>query len=208
MICDTGTGMDQKTLKKATEPFFSTKPVGKGTGLGLSMVHGLAAQLGGLFQLESTLGKGTNATIWLPAAAGVPQPQAAPAAEETPELAAAHYTILMVDDDMLIGMATADMLQDLGHTVVEANSGKMALDILKAGRRIDVIMTDHAMPGMTGVELAARVHEFLPDMPILLATGYADLPSGERSDLPRLAKPYDQNALSSALKKLRHKVSQ
>ena len=114
--------MDEETLAKAIEPFFSTKPVGKGTGLGLSMVHGLAVQLGGRLQLESEVGKGTTATLWLPIA-----PQAAPAASapaaavETPNRA---VTILVVDDDPLIASSTVNMLEDLGHTVIEANSAK------------------------------------------------------------------------------------
>ncbi|MBV9904856.1 MAG: response regulator [Alphaproteobacteria bacterium] len=204
-ISDSGAGMSEETLKKATEPFFSTKPVGKGTGLGLSMVHGLALQLGGLFQLDSRLGEGTTATIWLPALDGlasdvVPLPEQAIAPEE-----AAASTILMVDDDLLIGMATSDMLQDLGHTVIEASSGKMALDILMEGTKVDLMITDHAMPGMTGVELANRVRENYPELPILLATGYADLPSGERGEFPRLTKPYDQSALSAAITKLLRK---
>jgi signal transduction histidine kinase len=201
VIADTGTGMSEETLKKATEPFFSTKPVGKGTGLGLSLVHGLALQLGGLFQLESVLNEGTVATIWLPAADAPGTDAAAPEAEAA-SLDAAPSTILVVDDDVLIGMATADMLQDLGHTVIETSSGKMALEILDSGRKVDLMMTDQAMPGMTGVELAGYARKRRPDLPILLATGYADLPEGQRNDLPRLSKPYLQAALKSAINKL------
>jgi signal transduction histidine kinase len=201
-LADSGSGMDAATLKRAMEPFFSTKPVGKGTGLGLSMVHGMAQQLGGLFELESAAGSGTTATLWLPAATAA----AVEAAPEQVQMEAGEAvkpaTILMVDDDSLIGMATADMLQDLGHTVIEANSGRMALEILDRGQQIDLMMTDYAMPGMTGVELAAKVRGRLPGLPILLATGYADMPAGQKFDLPRLSKPYAQSALKTAIDRL------
>jgi CheY-like chemotaxis protein len=192
--------MSEATLKKAIEPFFSTKEIGKGTGLGLSMVHGLAVQHGGLFQLESADQKGTIATLWLPAATAPVVPLAA-AAPQAPQQSRSA-TILVVDDDILIAMATVDMLEDLGHTVVEANSGKQALDILASGRKIDAMMTDHAMPGMTGMELAEAARKIHPDLPILLATGYADLPAGQKSDLPRLTKPYMQDTLRAEIDRL------
>jgi CheY-like chemotaxis protein len=110
--------------------------------------------------------------------------------------------ILVVDDDALINMNTVDMVQDLGHTALEAYSGKEALEILSSGQRIDVLITDYAMPGMTGVELANRAREMHPDLPILLATGYADLPSGTTTDLPRLAKPYQQVDLETHIARL------
>jgi CheY-like chemotaxis protein len=111
-------------------------------------------------------------------------------------------TILVVDDDALINMNTVDMVEDLGHTVVEAYSGKQALDILGSGQRIDALITDYAMPGMTGVELANKARELYPELPILLATGYADLPSGTTTDLPRLSKPYRQAELADHLSRL------
>ncbi len=199
-VVDCGTGMNPETLGKAIEPFFSTKGVGKGTGLGLSMVHGLAVQQGGLFELTSAEGEGTTATLWLPVAI---QPIAAPMAETAKASpTAGRSTILVVDDDMLIAMATVDMLEDLGHTVLEANSGPSALKILQSDARIDAMMTDHAMPGMTGTELAERARQLRPGLPILLATGYADLPSGQKSELPRLAKPYMQDALKTEIDRL------
>lgn len=108
-------------------------------------------------------------------------------------------TILFVDDDYLIAMSTVDMLEDLGHRVIQAGSGKEALAILESGREVDAIITDHAMPGMTGVELAAKARALRPGIPILLATGYAELPEGLSSDLPRLGKPYLQRDLSEKL---------
>lgn len=111
-------------------------------------------------------------------------------------------TILVVDDDVLINMNTIDMVEDLGHTAIEAYSGKQALEILASGRRVDAIITDYAMPGMTGVELADQARAIRPGLPILLATGYADLPSGTTTDLPRLAKPYQQADLAIEISRL------
>ncbi|MHA6689691.1 hybrid sensor histidine kinase/response regulator [Devosia sp. A449] len=196
-VGDTGTGMDESTLKSAIEPFFSTKELGKGTGLGLSMVHGLAVQLGGALQLDSRLGEGTTAQLWLPVALS-PTKEVLSVKPEQPSTPPASV-ILVVDDDALINMSTVDMVQDLGHTALEAYSGKEALQILGSGRQIDALITDYAMPGMTGVELAERARELQPNLPILLATGYADLPSGTSTNLPRLSKPYQQAELATQI---------
>jgi PAS domain S-box-containing protein len=200
-VSDTGIGMDDKTLKSAIEPFFSTKELGKGTGLGLSMVHGLAVQLGGALRLKSQVGEGTTAELWLPVAVS-PVKEVEPVQSEQTLAPPPSSVILVVDDDALINMSTVDMVQDLGHTVLEAYSGKEALQILGSGQRIDALITDYAMPGMTGVELADRARELHPGLPILLATGYADLPSGTTTDLPRLAKPYQQTELATQISRL------
>jgi len=200
-VADTGSGMDAKTLQMAVEPFFSTKPLGKGTGLGLSMVHGLAVQLGGSLELTSTLGAGTSATLWLPIAAM--RATAAIATLETAPLASTNTAkILVVDDDPLIAMSTVDMLEDLGHTVIRANSGKRALEMLESEPAFDVLMTDHAMPGMTGLELAEIARRKWPNLRVLLATGYADLPNHEKTNLPRLSKPYRQAQLQAEIDRL------
>jgi CheY-like chemotaxis protein len=99
-------------------------------------------------------------------------------------------------------MSTVEMLEDLGHTAIEASSGRQALEILESGRAVDLMMTDQAMPGMTGVELVGIVRRRHPALPVLLATGYADLPAGEGTDLPRLGKPYMQNHLEAAINRL------
>jgi PAS domain S-box-containing protein len=198
-VIDTGKGMTPDILKKAIEPFFSSKPLGKGTGLGLSMVHGLAVQLGGALQLSSTVGKGTTATLFLPVATAAPETER-PA--HTPAKVNRSAVILFVDDDPLIAMSTMEMLEDLGHRVIGANSGLHALDIIKSEQPIDLMMTDHVMPGMTGIELAAASRRLRPSLPILLATGYADLPEGAQLDLPRLAKPYHQDQLRDRLDQL------
>ncbi|QCK88627.1 response regulator [Phreatobacter aquaticus] len=116
-------------------------------------------------------------------------------------------TILFVDDDYLIAMSTVDMLEDLGHRVIEASSAQEALAILESGEHVDAIVTDHAMPGMTGAELAERARQLRPNIPILLATGYAELPPGVSSTLPRLGKPYQQRDLSAKLAGLLPKKS-
>jgi signal transduction histidine kinase/CheY-like chemotaxis protein len=198
-IIDNGAGMSPETLKKAIEPFFSTKPVGKGTGLGLSMVHGLAVQLGGTLDLSSVVGKGTTATLVLPVTDR--KPEAADTANVMRH-AARSAVILFVDDDPLIAMSTTEMLEDLGHRVIPATSGRHALEILKSDEPLDLMMTDHMMPGMTGIELAAYSREMRPSLPVLLATGYADLPEGAQLDLPRLAKPYHQDQLRDRLDQL------
>jgi len=198
-VIDTGMGMTPEILKRAVEPFFSSKPLGKGTGLGLSMVHGLAVQLGGALQLTSTVGKGTTATLILPVATKAPK---AESPVHTVQKVNRSAVILFVDDDPLIAMSTTEMLEDLGHQVIGASSGLHALDIIRSEQPIDLMMTDHVMPGMTGIELAAASREVRPSLPILLATGYAELPEGAQLDLPRLAKPYHQDQLRDRLDQL------
>lgn len=207
-IVDTGHGMDGETLRRAIDPFFSTKEPGKGTGLGLSMTHGLAVQLNGALRLSSAPGRGTRAELWLPATTAVTQPkEPAPAAPDQVVLSTQKATILVVDDDALIAMSTVDMLEDLGHDVIEVNSGANAVAILENGRSIDLLITDYSMPGMTGLQLAKAARIMRPDLPILLATGYADLPHGTDLDLPRLGKPYRQDQLAAEIAKaLRSRV--
>jgi PAS domain S-box-containing protein len=203
-VIDTGTGMDEATLAKAVDPFFSTKPIGKGTGLGLSMVHGLALQLGGRLELSSEIGKGTIANLWLPTAKT--RQESAQVIPLARAVAARPATILVVDDDPLIALSTVDMLDDLGHTVIEANSGKRALEILEAGEPIDLMITDQAMPNMTGVELAEVARRMRPELPVLLATGYADLSIGAKINLPLLSKPYRQAELQAQIERLLQRV--
>lgn len=197
-VSDTGEGMDAETLAKATEPFFTTKGIGKGTGLGLPMVHGFAEQSGGRFLLKSKKGVGTTAEIWLPAAA--PAEIAQRAVATPPEVPTVEpLIILAVDDDNLVLRNTAAMLEDLGHTVFEAGSGEQAIDILRRKKRIDLVITDQVMPGMTGAQLADAIMADWPDMPIVLATGFAEVPGSAAADLPRLAKPFDQAMLARSV---------
>jgi PAS domain S-box-containing protein len=196
-VADKGEGMDADVLARAAEPFFTTKGIGKGSGLGLPMVHGLAAQSGGRLLLKSSRGDGTTAELWLPAATAATP--ASPPQQETAEPASKPLNILVVDDDALVLMNTAMMLEDLGHTVHEVTGGKAALAVLESGEPIDLVVSDHAMPGMTGSQLAIAIHMIWPDMPILLATGYAELPRGSAVELPRLSKPFSQQDLAKAV---------
>jgi signal transduction histidine kinase len=200
-VSDTGRGMDPETLKRAIEPFFSTKEIGKGTGLGLSMIHGLALQLKGALRLSSALDHGTRAELWLPVASCSATVAATEPAEES-GVSERHATLLFVDDDFLISLSTAALLEDLGHTVIKAPSGAAALDVLKSDKPVDLMITDYAMPGMTGLQLAEAARKLRPDLPILLATGYADLPARASFELPRLSKPYMQKQLAEQIMSL------
>ncbi|AWN48149.1 sensor histidine kinase [Methylobacterium terrae] len=197
-VTDTGTGMDAATLARAQEPFFTTKGVGKGTGLGLSMVHGLAAQSHGRLVLRSRPGAGTTAEVWLPVAAreAGPAPEEAPARRPPAARGLPSQVVLVVDDDPLVLENSAAMLEDLGHRVIEARSGQEALELMRRARTLDLVLTDHAMPEMTGLQLAARIEAERPGLRVILATGYADLAPDEAARLPRLAKPYDQATLA------------
>ena len=198
-VADTGAGMDEATLARAVEPFFSTKGIGKGTGLGLSMVHGLAAQLGGGLHIASRPGVGTCIELWLPATtADVAQPSDR-ASDAAPRPGAG--VALLVDDEEVVRMTTADMLGDLGYRVVEAGCADEALRLVEGGLDFDLLVTDHLMPGMTGAELARAVRHRRPDAPVLVVSGYAEV-DGIAPDLPRLTKPFRQADLAASIAEL------
>jgi PAS domain S-box-containing protein len=196
-VTDSGEGMDEATLKRAAEPFFTTKGVGKGTGLGLSMVHGLAEQSGGRLVLHSKVGEGTTAELWLPLADAVAVHGDAASAGDAGAGSTRPLTVLAVDDDRLVLMNTVAMLEEMGHTVLEATSGQQALDILRQHATLDLLITDEAMPQMTGLQLAKTVRAERPGLPIILATGYAEVPRD--STLPKLSKPFFQEDLVRAV---------
>ena len=198
-VVDQGEGMSEEILARATEPFFTTKGIGKGTGLGLAMIHGLTTQSGGTLRLKSSVGVGTEVELWLPVAAGNP----AKATIDVPATGepSRSLTILAVDDDELVLLNTAAMLEELGHTVIQANSGEAALRVLARTETVDLLITDHAMPRMTGAQLAQRVAAERAHLPIVLATGYAELPSGEGAGLTRLAKPFGETQLADAIQR-------
>lgn len=204
-VADTGTGMDAQTLARATEPFFTTKGVGKGTGLGLSMVHGLTAQSGGCVRMMSELHRGTIVELWLPVAENkIAAETASRWADQAPASDPA-LTVLAVDDDSLVLFITAAMLEDLGHAVITANSGEQALSLLAANPNVDLIVTDEVMPGMTGSQLALKVRALRSDLPVVLATGFAELaPDAEVSNhgFPRLTKPFTQVDLARMISTL------
>ncbi|WEK43400.1 MAG: PAS domain S-box protein [Candidatus Sphingomonas colombiensis] len=198
-VTDSGKGMDVATLARASEPFFTTKGVGKGTGLGLSMVHGYLHQLGGAFELESEIGTGTRAHIWLPVGDAQP-PSTQIDTEPDAVRGSARHTILVVDDDALILMNTTALLEDLGHEVLGAISGNEALALLEQHPDIDLLVTDQIMPGMTGSELIARARAHRAALPIILATGYGENSSELAPEVHRLGKPFTQSALSRAVR--------
>jgi PAS domain S-box-containing protein len=199
-VADSGVGMDEATRGRAIEPFFSTKGVGKGTGLGLSMAHGLASQLGGALTIQSRTGVGTNVELWLPVTSASVE-GAGPGAKVQMPMSAAG-TALLVDDEELVRISTADMLVDLGYVVVEAGSAEEALDLIRDGLRPGVLVTDHLMSGMNGTDLAHAVRLEQPGVQILLVSGYAEN-EGVAPDLPRLTKPFRKDELAASLASLR-----
>jgi signal transduction histidine kinase len=194
-ITDTGTGMDSATIKRAIEPFYSTKGIGKGTGLGLSMVHGLASQLNGGLGISSNPGVGTRIDLWLPvskAPAGSSETN-----EETSPLGFIGR-VLVVDDEETVRTTTCSMLAELGIETVDAATALEAEALLRRDHAFDLVLTDHLMPGVTGAELARTIRATWPSLPVLLVSGYAETQSIDIS-IPRLAKPFRQTELTRAL---------
>jgi signal transduction histidine kinase/ActR/RegA family two-component response regulator len=170
-VSDTGTGMDETTLTRAQEPFFSTKPPGQGTGLGLSMAKGFAEQSGGALWIESAQGHGTSVHLWLPATARAMSARSAGPAGSRPQDAA--KSVLVVDDEAMVRETLAISLGDAGYTVLVAGDGQEALGIIASGTAIDVLVTDLSMPGMDGLALIRKARKHRPDLPAILLTGYA-----------------------------------
>jgi PAS domain S-box-containing protein len=201
-VADTGEGMDDATLARAVEPFFTTKGLGKGTGLGLSTIHGFAEQSGGRLFLKSRKGEGTTAEIWLPAARPDPVTLPTEPADE-PAIGGGWsgpgLTVLVVDDDSLVLTNTSAMLEDMGHEVIEATSAEQALRALRRARRVDLVITDQLMPGMTGTELLEAIKAEWPHVPVMLASGYAELPPSSDPHLLKLSKPFRQTDLARAI---------
>jgi len=175
-VTDTGTGISPEDLEKVMDPFFTTKDVGKGSGLGLSMVYGFATQSNGAFRIESELGAGTTAELWLPRA---------PAEQRMPDRAAGDkprrrrparkLRLLLVDDHVEVRSTTAAVLEDLGHTVEQASNGAEALEALKTREcDFDVLISDYAMPHLSGTDFLREAREICPDVPALIITGYAE----------------------------------
>jgi CheY-like chemotaxis protein len=195
-VGDTGMGMDEATLASAVEPFFSTKGIGRGTGLGLSMVHGLTAQLGGGLTIRSSPGRGTTVELWLPISE---EPAEATERDRVAvPLVPSRGRALLVDDEDLVRMSTADMLADLGFDVLEAGRAEDALHLLQEGAPVDLLVTDHLMPGMSGADLARKAQEMRPGLPVLVVSGYAEA-EGLAAGLPRLVKPFRIAELSESV---------
>ncbi len=199
-VIDNGTGMDEATLARAREPFFTTKGVGRGTGLGLAMVSGFAEQSGGFLEITSRKGQGTRVDIWLPVsdAADVVIENGLRETRSIPTRPLQHVVVLVVDDEPLILMSTEDVLLEAGAKVHSATNGVEALEVVRRHPEIGCLLTDYAMPGMTGAQLAAAVRVSHPNMPIIVASGYAEFPE-EIAQYPRLQKPFAAEALVSAV---------
>jgi PAS domain S-box-containing protein len=201
-ISDTGTGISPDHLEKVTEPFFTTKEVGKGSGLGLSMVYGFARQSNGAFRIDSALGEGTTAELWLPRApqGASREPVAVPEQRRTDS--SRKLRILLVDDHAEVRSTTAAVLADLGHIVTEAANGTEALELLEHDRcRCDLMITDYAMPHLSGTDFLRSARKLCPDVPALIITGYAETEAiGDRpEDVDILLKPFTPAALEGAL---------
>lgn len=206
-ITDNGSGMDAATLARATEPFFTTKGVGKGTGLGLSMVHGIVQQSGGALQLESSETGGTTVSIYLPVApsGAIAVPALAPASPKRATKAPAQSqgplpVILVVDDDPLVLSTAVEMLNYAGYDARGAASAKEALRSLETIDELLAVVTDHAMPGMTGSELASKLATMRPGLRVVLASGYAELPVADTGIAVQLQKPFGRDALLAAIR--------
>jgi CheY-like chemotaxis protein len=197
---DEGGGIPQDLLERVTEPFFTTKEVGKGTGLGLSMVYGFARQSGGSLSIHSEEGEGTSVQIWLPRARSEPD---APAelAEAAVAGNARSLRILLVDDNEAVRATTAALLTDLGHKVETAEDGASMLRMLDADGGYDLIITDYAMPLMSGGEAMLKAREAMPDIPAIIVSGYADAEAIERKPegVQVLGKPFSPQDMARAI---------
>lgn len=187
-VADSGTGMSPTVLARAFEPFFTTKEHGKGTGLGLAQLYGFAKQSHGTARIESTEGKGTTVSIYLPrtreSASDAPS-----TVKPSGDLRSAR--VLVVDDDDEVRSVTTTMIEEIGYQVVGVETGERALEVL-AKQDFSIILTDVAMPGMTGVDFARRARALAPDLPIIFSSGYADVQAfgEELADEVVLRKPF------------------
>ncbi|WAP69596.1 ATP-binding protein [Jiella pelagia] len=205
-ITDSGCGMDTETLSRAREVFFTTKPPGKGTGLGLSMVQGLVDSVEGQMSIKSRPGKGTTVTLLLPAAMERAAGELADDEVETVDVEdhqERKLRIVVVDDDALVLMNSAALLNDLGHETFAHSSAEEALTFLRRSKTrlpVDLVLTDHAMPRMTGLEFARIIRDSWPSLPVILATGYSeDVVDGNDIVSARLQKPFGLRDLRATI---------
>jgi PAS domain S-box-containing protein len=202
-VTDTGVGMTAEVLERAVEPFFTTKNLGHGTGLGLSMVYGFVKQSGGHVKIESAPNRGTRVKLYLPRSEVLVQLPADVASDaEAAAISGRDRTILLVEDDAGVRAVTAAMLKELQFTVIEADNGSHALDIVDRQPDIDLLFTDIVMPGMNGFELGRRARERRPQLPVLYATGYTASYTAPEKGADVLSKPYREADLLTKLRVL------
>lgn len=202
---DTGDGMPPHVVRRAFEPFFSTKEAGKGTGLGLAMVYGFVRQSGGHVTIKSQQGSGTRVTLYFPVAA--PGEAVTTIREERPPVpAGGGETVLVVEDDPAVRALAHAMLEDLGYAVIEASSADAALAILTRRPDVDVVFSDIVMPGpATGLDLAKELMRRSPSVPIILTSGYSSQfsdPDNLLATIEFISKPYHQLELAARLRKV------
>ncbi len=200
-VTDTGTGIAPDVLGKVTEPFFTTKEVGKGSGLGLSMVYGFAQQSNGAFRIDSTLGEGTTAELWLPRAPESTHAEPGASSEVRTEGPARALSILLVDDHSEVRGTTAAVLRDFGHAVDEASNGSEATEMLKKRCEYDLMISDYAMPHVSGTDFLRQARKLCPGIPALMITGYAEVDAiGDRPEgVEVLLKPFTPANLEAAI---------
>ncbi|TXC69910.1 PAS domain S-box protein [Sphingomonas ginsenosidivorax] len=204
-VSDTGTGMSEAVIAKAFDPFFTTKPIGQGTGLGLSMIYGFAHQSGGHVRIRSEEGKGTTITLYLPRFRG--SADAATAVDRYEPLPRARgESVLVVEDDSAVRMLIVDVLDGLGYRVIEAWDGPAALPILASDTRIDLLVSDVGLPGMSGREVAEIARQYRPRLKVLFVTGYAEQAAvrGEflGDDMEMITKPFPIDLLAARISAL------
>jgi signal transduction histidine kinase len=173
-VTDTGSGMTKEVLTNAFEPFFTTKEIGKGSGLGLSQVLGFAKQSGGGMRIETRVGEGTSVKVYLPRAPEQSVLQDVTVHADASRVERKGAVILVIDDDSAVREVTASIMEEAGYVVLKVGSGGAALDLLDQHPKIDLVLVDLAMPGMSGMEVARQVQLKFPVLPILFVTGYPD----------------------------------
>jgi signal transduction histidine kinase len=196
-VSDTGSGMTKEVLAKAFEPFFTTKEIGKGSGLGLSQVLGFAKQSGGGIRIDTRVGEGTSIKIYLPRAAENSLLEGSAFVADSYAIERRGAVILLVDDDSAVRQVTASILEEIGYVMLTMGSGGAALDALEH-TKVDLVLLDFAMPGMSGVELARQIQQKFPALPILFVTGYADKAAfADVSEERIIKKPFIGNELTT-----------
>ena len=204
VVSDTGIGITPAAFERLFEPFFTTKEAGKGTGLGLSLVQAIVADLGGAIDVVTRPGNGSTFTVWLPAVSQAPAPETETSCEQP---RGKGQVVMVVDDDSLLMAAAQEMLAALGYQPAGFPSGAAALKVLRAEpERFDVVLIDEVMPQLSGIALAAEIRQRLPEIPILLMSGYSGRDLTRRAQLAGadavLRKPFLSHDIAEAISRV------